>query len=460
MINCHWNIILSTKQKYMKKIIFWLCLISCVLCLSSQADAYLFGFKSRDNSISNIQQIEEQYGFRLPIVSFIFDPYWDHVVSTIKKLPSTLWIDRIYHISLSPNSYTAQQVADGLFDKQYKQFFALIKSGDVKVIFRTMHEFNWGRYPRSSNPSAFKKARIHVRNLSREAGLSSKDILFDFSLNARDLPAKNGKPAQTATFIHCTQAAKAKLKCPTFEDYYPGDQYVDLMWVTFYNRGKWNSNRRRGDPRSIVNAKWRNTLDRMKKYQKPIFIDEVATTAVNYEWAYNFQKSLEVYRTNSTLKNERLRQFRDFLKSEPSIIGANYFNVDLTNGLQNRTLGELDWSAIDLASNKFYEWIMDLINAWEKLEKNTSVLVNVFNIRYLSLSGTQMFVPSQYYKPIQDLYKNILSGSVSVSTALQSLADGWLQKLYRRFNVKDAQAMVEILRKVFEMQKINNKTNK
>jgi len=213
----------------MKKIFFTVTLLSFIFCLSSKTNAYLLGFKSRDNTISNIQQIEEEYAIHLPIVSFIFDPYGDTVVSTMQQLPSTLGLDRIYHISLSPNSFTAQQVADGLFDTQYKQFFALVKSGDLRVIFRTMHEFNGGRYPRSSNPTTFKKARIHVRNLSRQAGLTQQNILFDLSLNARDLPAKNGKPSQTATFIQCTQAAKAKLKCPTFEDYYPGDKYVDLM---------------------------------------------------------------------------------------------------------------------------------------------------------------------------------------------------------------------------------------
>ncbi|MEI8091726.1 MAG: hypothetical protein WCG98_05935 [bacterium] len=120
-------------------------------------------------------------------------------------------------------------MADGLFDKQYKEFFSLIKSGDVRVIFRTMHEFNGGRYPWSSKPVAFKQARIHVRNLSREAGLTQQNILFDFSLNAWDLPEKSGNPNQRGVFVSCTQAVKAKLKCPTFEDYYPGDKYVDLM---------------------------------------------------------------------------------------------------------------------------------------------------------------------------------------------------------------------------------------
>jgi len=102
------------------------------------------------------------------------------------------------------------------------------------------------------------------------------------SVNAWDLPAKGGKPSQTATFLHCQQNAKAKLKCPTFEDYYPGDKYVDLMGVTFYNRGKGNSNRRRGTPDQIVNAAGWKTLDRLKTFDKPIFVDEVGTTSVNY----------------------------------------------------------------------------------------------------------------------------------------------------------------------------------
>ena len=223
-------------------------LLACLLCCivfgaKMQTNAYLLGFKSRDNSIENIQRIEDTYSIHLPIVSFIFDPRGPNVETLLQKLPSTLGTERIYHISISPNNFSAKEVAAGKFDAQYKKFFALVKSGDLKVIFRTMHEMNGGRYPRSSNPVTFKQARIHVWDLSRQLGLSQKNILFDMSLNARDLPAKNGKPAQTATFIQCQPSLKAKLKCPTFEDYYPGDNYVDLLGVTFYNRGKGNSNR-------------------------------------------------------------------------------------------------------------------------------------------------------------------------------------------------------------------------
>lgn len=265
------------------KIFAGILLVFGIFMLSATSQAYLFGMKSRDNSTSNIQRIQEEYDLDIPIVAFIFDPRNDNVQKQLSGLNDKLGPDKIYHISISPNHYSAKQVAEGNFDEQYKQFFETIKKHNLRVIFRTMHEMNGGRYPRSSNPTTFKQAWIHVRNLSREVGLTKSNILFDMSVNARDLPAKGGKPSQTATFIQCQQAVKSKWKCPTFEDYYPGDTYVDLMGVTFYNRGKGNSNRRRGTPDMIVNAAGRKTLDRLKKFNKPIFVDEVGTTAVNYE---------------------------------------------------------------------------------------------------------------------------------------------------------------------------------
>jgi len=86
--------------------------------------------------------------------------------------------------------FSAAEVAAGKFDTQYKQFFQDVKKNNLRVVFRTMHEMNGGRYPRSSNPKNFKKAWIHVRELSRAEGLTNSNILFDMSVNARDLPAK------------------------------------------------------------------------------------------------------------------------------------------------------------------------------------------------------------------------------------------------------------------------------
>ena len=62
---------------------------------------------------------------------------------------------------------------------------------------------NGGWYPWSSQPEEFKKAWIHVWNLSRYLGLTEHDILFDFSVNHRDMPTK-GIPSQSASLIQCT----------------------------------------------------------------------------------------------------------------------------------------------------------------------------------------------------------------------------------------------------------------
>lgn len=327
-------------------------------------NAYLLGFKSFDNTVDNIVQIEQKYGIYLPIVSFIYDPReQNNVPEKLKEIKEKLWSQRVYHLSISPNSYTAQEVANWAFDSQYLTFFHLIKELNLKVIFRTMHEMNGGRYPRSSNPESFKKAWIHVWELSRQAGLDKSHILFDFSANARDLPAKNWRPSQTATFIHCEPALKGKLKCPSLKDYYPGDNYVDLVGFTFYNRGKGNSNRRRGSPDKIVNNPTWNTLQRLKKFWKPIFVDEVATTAVDYPESYDYQRSLNTYQSRSDLKDARILQLRDFLQRETQIVGAIYFNVDLTNGLQYKIIGELDRALINLSNGKFYQSFWELYSA-------------------------------------------------------------------------------------------------
>lgn len=423
-----------------------------MIFVGAQSEAYLFGMKSRDNSISNIERIEKEYKLDLPIVSFIFDPRGKHVENMMNQLNEKLWEDKIYHISISPNNFSAADVAAGKFDEQYKQFFKDVKKNNLRVIFRTMHEMNGGRYPWSSQPLNFKKAWIHVWELSRAEGLDQKNILFDMSVNARDLPAKGGKPSQTATFIQCQQSVKAKRKCPTFEDYYPWDKYVDLMGVTFYNRGKGNSNRRRWTPDQIVNAAGWKTLDRLKKFNKPIFVDEVGTTAVNYTWSYDFNKSRQVYLNNSGLKNTWLVQLKDFLVRETNIVGAIYFNVDLTNGLQKRTLGELDRSVIDFASKKFYSKIMDVYNAGKP--NNSTKLYYLFNVQRLTLNNKTFLIKPSYVKPIKDLYTfttSYVKGQSEQLAFLDGTKKTWsLSKQYKRFTKADLDAIVDLTKKFFQ----------
>jgi hypothetical protein len=97
---------------------------------------------SHNDTIESIQNIEENYNMTLAMVSFIRDEYNEQAMSVIQNLPSTLGTGKIYHITLSPRTYTAKQVAGGMYDREYGLLFKNIKEANIKVIFRTMHEMN------------------------------------------------------------------------------------------------------------------------------------------------------------------------------------------------------------------------------------------------------------------------------------------------------------------------------
>ncbi|MDR2189727.1 MAG: hypothetical protein LBP53_00590 [Candidatus Peribacteria bacterium] len=408
--------------------------IVCLLLLFSlglptRTHAYYFGLKSADDSVTNIQHIESQFQVKLPLVSFIFDP-WEHhqVLQKLDDIAQTLGRDRIYHITLSPNSYSAKEVAEGAFDAQYLQFFEKIKEKNLKVIFRTMHEMNGGRYPRASNPTAFKEARIHVRQLSRTVGLDQTQILFDFSVNHRDMPTK-GKPSQTASLYECKSpqpltkaqqlaekkrqeqltAAEKKAEeekkkkerkdCPKFEDYYPGDTYVDIVGFTFYNRGKSSSNRLRLTPEEILfDTDWQ-TYKRLIALGKPLIIDEVGTTAVRYPEAYHFEKSRMMYLTHPEKKEQRLAQLQTFLTTHPEILAAIYFNVDYTDGLSFKVTGEADRAIIDSEAGKVYAGFYTL---YQGANHDLSTFFSTFfNSQLLTINGKEMLVDKNIVKEVE-----------------------------------------------------------
>jgi len=123
-----------------------------LIWVNNHTHAYTFWMLSSDDTSESIKSIEQAYNIRLPMVSFIRDGYGAEVHMTLAHLSDTLGLDRIYHITLSPelgpeNIYTSAQVLWGHFDREYEQLFKTIKRSGIKVVFRTMHEMNGGWYP-------------------------------------------------------------------------------------------------------------------------------------------------------------------------------------------------------------------------------------------------------------------------------------------------------------------------
>ena len=437
--------------------------------------AFVLGLKSTDNTVENVVKIEKDYSLYLPLIGFIYDPRdKQDVVAELEKIAKELGNQRIYHISLSPNQLSAEEVAKGAFDEQYTLFFKTIKRLNLKVIFRTMHEMNGGWYPRGSNPTKFKEAWIHVWNLARSLGLNQQDILFDFSVNHRDMPTL-WTPSQHAKLLHCKDknpvleeinklkkkkkltpeeqnSLKTKEKllqtlntCPHFEDYYPWEAYVDIVGVTFYNWGKATSNRLRKTPAQILNDPEWNTLTRLKALGKPLFIDEVGTTAVWYGGKYqaNTSRAEFLSETWTARKNQRLKTLSLFLK-ENQFMGAVYFNVDYTNGLTLPLVGEADRAIINTTIGKFYDGFWDL---YSSSKSDFSSLLALFGLVKVEVKGKETLLPRMVAKQIpiieklindkfsdnpqgkSDLYSQLLkapSGEDSFDQAIQVLSEHYV----------------------------------
>ncbi|MBP8016366.1 hypothetical protein KAZ01_00005, partial [Candidatus Gracilibacteria bacterium] len=366
------------------------------LSVFASENFYLFGLRLQDNDYDIIPKLEKKFGVYVPIVSIIYDDFnrgeQEKLIKTFKNLGK----DRIYHIDINPFGYSLSELMKDPkhkgWEEKYKSLFKIIKKLDVKVIFRFLHEMNGGWYSWSSDPASFPIFWKMVWNWSRDEGLDRSNILFDFSINSQDLPAIPGAIINQGTpVITCNQKQKEETGCLTFEDYYPGDDYVDIIGVTIYNWGKgarsesWANWR---TPMEVINEPGYWTLNRMKKIGKPIFIDESGTTSIYYKEKYDPKKAIEIYNknhfgileeypANGTLeKNIWLNQLHNLLL-DPSIIGGIYFNADVTKGLTDRSqIGELDWTAIDSEKNFVYPAILDIFNDY-KIIKDPSIYFEI-----------------------------------------------------------------------------------
>ncbi len=345
-------------------------LVSYVLFSPDSSSAYTLWIFSQSKTVQEILDVEATIvPYRFRTVAFILDDYFTQWALVVKNIVDKLGTGRVYHLTLSPDMLTAKQVADGAFDEEYKAFFKDIKRFDLKVLFRTMHEMNGWRYAWSSDPEQFVKAWKRVRDLSREAWLDTTNIQFIFSFNIHDMPVLRWyEPGQQSKLLTCTPARKKRMWCFAWEDYYPGSGYVDILWFTVYNWGKWNSNRKWMSFSQIVNDPLWNQWSRATSMDKPIYIDEVWSTAVQYDEPYTRKKSQYVYQTTTKFKSQWLYDLADTIDHTPEIIGINYFNVDYTNGLRNWIVWEADWRMIDPDEWMLYRGWYDLLRRSDNLD--------------------------------------------------------------------------------------------
>jgi beta-mannanase len=328
--------------------------------------------------VKTIISWETKHKTTLPIIGLIFDQYGDAESMYLSKVVNILGTGRIYHISLSPYGYTAQEVSDGDYNTEYIRFFTDIKKLDIKVVFRTMHEMNGWWYSRSSQPITFKNARIWVYNLARKTmNIQSDKLLFSLSFNSQDLPTMDIRPTQTSHYEYCSQRKIDNLwRCPRMEDYYPWSQYVDLIWVTLYNWWRSKSDRWAiwKSPLTLLTEWW--LMMRLSQWNKPISIDELWTTAINFTGEWTQKKAIKSFMTNNNDKNNRLKERKKIIIQYPSIVSIVYFNLDATAGATMQVLWQADRNIIWSLYHTDYIEGKNLL-----IEYGDSMLYNLFRIK-------------------------------------------------------------------------------
>lgn len=208
---------------------------------------------------------------------------------------------------------TAAQIINGDRDKEitnaanfYHDWVSL--GGGRKAMIAPLQEMNgyWTSYGEASTSEQYKQAYIHIRNIFLAENNLSENVWWVFAPNGWNDPATPSR---------------------SFENYYPGDQYVDVIGFSSYNYGWCPST-------SGTSGKWETYSEMLDPYitrmelmapSKPIIIAETATTAyydfINGEFLQDVEH-----------KNQWLIESYNYLASKPSVAGVYYFSFSEFDG--------------------------------------------------------------------------------------------------------------------------------
>lgn len=209
-------------------------------------------------------------------------------------------------INLGSNA-TATEIINGLRDKEigyvaefYKAWIGLGEGR--KAMIAPLQEMNgdWTVYGRESTSEDYKKAYIYIYDKFQQNGIAREDVWWVFAPNGWNDPAVPER---------------------AFENYYPGDKFVDLIGFSSYNYGyclpetsvKWETYAEMLEP-------YINRMETMAPL-KPIIIAETATTSF-----------INTSTPDFNAKNLWLIDSYNFLASKQSVVGVFYFSFSEFDG--------------------------------------------------------------------------------------------------------------------------------
>ena len=240
-------------------------------------------------------------------------------------------------VNLGSNA-TATDINNGGRDNQiryaaevYKEWISL--GNGRKAMIAPLQEMNgtWTAYGEKSTSEEYKQAYKRIFDIFSNNGISRDQIWWVFAPNGWNDPTKPER---------------------AFENYYPGDAFVDIVGFSSYNYGWCPST-------ADISGKWESYaeifdpyIDRMMVLAstKPIIVAETATSA------YASEGIKDIYQ-----KNNWLIENYNYLANHPEIIGVFYFSFSDFDGYAcdfEINTGDLVFSGYrDGISNPAYQYI-------------------------------------------------------------------------------------------------------
>ncbi len=217
-------------------------------------------------------------------------------VPFVNLMPSDSWEGAYY----DPNCDTAADIANGLCDAKLTTWAGYFKNwaGSNKWAYLApLPEVNGGSWVTyGSDGPTFIQAFIKIRTIFEAAGVPSSAVRWVFAPNGWNEYAYPSKQ---------------------FENYYPGDNYVDVVSFSAYNFGGCNTDPLYGSWDTFEDG-YKPYLDRMRAMapSKPIFISQIGT--VNVADADDTDPN----QTKSAWVSDTFSKLADY----PAVRGIIYFN--------------------------------------------------------------------------------------------------------------------------------------
>jgi hypothetical protein len=278
----------------------------------------------------------EDDAFRLPVL--------DLPNNNLYRQLEALWQGGyISFVNLATKDATLLQIINGERDREigyaaqfYKAWVDL--GGGRKALIAPLQEMNgvWVSYGADPNTSAqFKQAYRHILDIFLQNGVTRQQVWWVFAPNGYN------------------DAEKPERK---FENYYPGDDVVDIVGFSSYNYGYCPD---------ITEAYWRwesypqifePYIARMQVMasSKPIIIAETASTAYYHDAA-----GKPLYDIDQM--NQWLVENYNYFADRNGVIGIYYFSFPTFDGLDNCAIeinpnGQMLSGYITAASNSIYQY--------------------------------------------------------------------------------------------------------